>query len=221
MQLRRRQLRRRFRLDPSCVLYLPLYELDGNSFQSKDRYGHLATVTGATWTPRGRKFDGTDDRIIVPNSAPLQITPAITYEFWVNQSVLKDTAVFLSNNVAGVPNVLIRSTNGGFYAVLQSANSQALTIINEASHFTAGAWYHIVVTVSSGVGIAYKNGVQVGTATNALMNSIAMTTQFEIGRDSREVDYLNGYIGEVRIYNRALTVSEILRIYQATRFRYQ
>ena len=50
--------KRRFKLDPSLVLYLPLYELDGSSFRSRDAYGHLATVTGALWTPQGRTLMG-------------------------------------------------------------------------------------------------------------------------------------------------------------------
>src|SRR3990167_5915362 len=52
-----------FGLDPSLVLYLPLWKKDGSSFMSDDAYGHLATVTGATWGSQGRTFDGVDDLI--------------------------------------------------------------------------------------------------------------------------------------------------------------
>ena len=52
-----------FIFDPSLVFYLPLYELDGDSFMSKDAYGHLCTVTGALWTLQGRYYDGVDDLI--------------------------------------------------------------------------------------------------------------------------------------------------------------
>ena len=57
----------RFLLDPSLVLYLPLYQLDGASFMSRDAYGHLGVNYGSTWTPQGRSFDGVDDYVIVPN----------------------------------------------------------------------------------------------------------------------------------------------------------
>ena len=39
-----------FIFDPSLVLYLSLWKLDGDSFMSKDAYGHLCTVTGALYS---------------------------------------------------------------------------------------------------------------------------------------------------------------------------
>ena len=58
-----------FIFDPSLVLYLPLYQLDGASFVSKDAHGHLCSVTGALWRPNGRWFDGTDDTIAADSVA--------------------------------------------------------------------------------------------------------------------------------------------------------
>ena len=57
-------------LDPSVVLWLPLWSetLKGDSFVSKDSYGHTCNVTGATWTSQGRLFSG-NDTIIIPNHA--------------------------------------------------------------------------------------------------------------------------------------------------------
>src|SRR3972149_6505876 len=76
------KVRRKFQYDPSCVLYLPLYELDGASFASRDAYGHLCTVTGATWGLQGRTFNGTSDWINCGTSSIL-VPPQITLEFWL------------------------------------------------------------------------------------------------------------------------------------------
>jgi len=54
------QVKRDFIFDPSLVLYLPLYQLDGWAFMSRDAYGHLCSVTGAKWTPQGRDLDEQD-----------------------------------------------------------------------------------------------------------------------------------------------------------------
>ena len=51
----------RFKYDPSLVLYLPLGELDGDKFMSRDAYGHLCAVTGATWTPNSRRLVDTEN----------------------------------------------------------------------------------------------------------------------------------------------------------------
>ncbi|MFH1105888.1 MAG: LamG-like jellyroll fold domain-containing protein, partial [Candidatus Aenigmatarchaeota archaeon] len=54
-------------------------------------------------------------------------------------------------------------------------------------------------------------GVQIGTATNAGLNSIVMVNSFNLGRQSAGADlnYLNGAIDEVAIWNRALSADEI------------
>ena len=73
-----------FIVDPSLVLYLPLYKKDGSSFVSGEGYGHLGTVSGALWRPNGRYFDGVDDKINLPDVSPLSPTSQITLEAWFN-----------------------------------------------------------------------------------------------------------------------------------------
>ncbi len=213
-------MRRSFIKDPSLILYLPLYKLDGNSFMSQDAYGHLCTVYGATWGIQGRYFI-TDDYILIPNKPSLQIDPAITYEFWVNQSALKSENTWIFNNYANPLSIDLRSVNGDIRCRQYSANGQFVTYSSGDVIFTTGVWYHIVATISSGVLVLYSNSVQVATATNAAMDSIAMTTDFLIGTYNNTSDYFNGYIGELRIYNRALSVLEIQKNYLATKWRYR
>ncbi len=211
--------------DPACVLYLPGYP--GYGSRIKDRaLGNDGTITGATWTrlPSGLwvlSFDGTDDYILVPNKPSLQITPAITYEFWVNQSVLKDYATFISNGLATAPYMTIRSVNGSFQAIFASANGTESTKAGTTNIATVATWFHLAITldVSSGSGVStlYRNGVQNGTQTTANMNSITMTTDYNIGRDNRNDGYLNGYMCGERIYNRVLSASEIANHYNQKR----
>ena len=77
------KLKRSFILDPALRLYLPLWKLDGNSFQSKDAYGHLATVTGATKVLQGFSFDGVDDKITIPHAATLDFGLTSFWEMMV------------------------------------------------------------------------------------------------------------------------------------------
>ena len=60
-----------FIFDPSLVLYLPFYELEGASFASRDAYGHLCIATGTSRRRGARYFDGNDDRLDFPS----KITP--------------------------------------------------------------------------------------------------------------------------------------------------
>src|SRR3990172_13167350 len=92
-------LKDKFIYDPSLVFYVPLYELDGTTFQSKDAYGHLCTVTGALWRPQGRDFDGTDDVISAPDHNALDITGTVTLISWFYPYTTSDGSE--TNQVSG------------------------------------------------------------------------------------------------------------------------
>jgi len=65
------RLNRSIGLDPrvGCILDLPLRYLDGDSFMSRDVYGHVCTPrNGAKWTLRGYHMDGVDDYVEIPDS---------------------------------------------------------------------------------------------------------------------------------------------------------
>ena len=207
-----------FIFDRSLVLYLPLYQLDGASFISKDKHGHLCTVTGALWTPRGRSFDGVDDKIVLPTPAILDITGNVTLEVWVTT----DSISANMDVVSGYDGTDLR-----FHLMFQTVN-----ILNFYSGAAAGGnlasapysahlgnWTH-AVGIYDGDTKIYVNGEYVAKATTPLA-PVTITTAIQLGeRADGTVDFA-GSIGEVRIYNRALTPPEIQHNYLATKWRYR
>ena len=86
------------------------------------------------------------------------------------------------------------------------------------SGLTTGVWYFCTSTYNGTTWTTYLNGTQVQTANAGLS---AVNGFFSIGynRDSAQTLGGNGgggYLGEIRFYNRALTASEVLQIYQRT-----
>ena len=83
-------------------------------------------------------------------------------------------------------------------------------------------WYHLVGTYTGGVGSTfYRNGVLVGT--NSFAGSLNdYGTVLHIGGNvGWNSNYShNAYINVVKVYQRALTSSEILQNYNATRSRF-
>ena len=71
-----------YAFDPSCFLFLPFYRLDGDSFASQDKYGHLFTNRGMTWLPEGNYLDGTACADCPPNSG-LDTARFVTFEAYV------------------------------------------------------------------------------------------------------------------------------------------
>ncbi|MBI2836139.1 MAG: LamG domain-containing protein [Chloroflexi bacterium] len=214
-----------FIYDPSLALYLPLYELDGASFASKDACAHLCTVTGAPWTPQGRTFDGVDDNIRVNTSPVFEFDSAFTLEAWVNLDAnppaVHQWAVEVTNS-GGTQRLGLaarRNTTGYPIGAYNSATSSWI-MANSAA--LLGSYAHIIVVFTAGISAAfYLNGISDGApALGAFPSWAAGATQVYVASISGG-SWLKGFIGEVRIYDRALTPLEVQRNYLATKWRYQ
>ncbi len=217
-----------FIFDPSLVLYLPLYELDGASFMSKDIYGHLCTVTGAIWTPQGRSFDGSDDNVNCGNDTALDIgICGGTFVAWLKPAAVAATyiAVMKGGGGAGSINYRLgidatlldfRADIGGTVRTLTSAGKPVS--VNEWICFSAKLQYlsDLVWTRM----FLYIDGIEYAQATYGSF-PIITTSNLRIGSSDIPNLFYNGVIGEVLIYNRPLTALEIQRNYLATKWRYR
>ena len=211
----------RCRNDPSCVLYLPLHRLDGASFMSKDAYGHLCTVTGAIWAPRGRDFDGSDDNIDCGNDASLNFgVDDFSIEFWIKTTT--PNKLIGGKYQDGDNRWYIQTTaNGMLFMFCEAGGVIYVLDITGLTDITDGEWHHIVIVGDRGNrGWIYLDGQDDTSATQTcLANDMDNTGNFFIG--SYMSSYFPGTIGGVRVYNRALTPIEIQRNYLATKGRYR
>jgi len=216
---------RDFIFDPSLVLYLPLHHLDGASFMSKEAYGHLATVTGALWTPRGRDFDGVDDYINCGHPLSLNFTSEdFSIEAWIKPDSLTSN-----------PNIFAKGsavTEGYFFRLLSDGSGYLCTNQSGAwqlSYFpfgciTTGVWQYVACSRSGAVVKIYKDGIDVTTNPGTHLDPVSAPTRdavIGIHPDKVQTELFDGLIGEVRIYNRALTPLGIQHNYLATKWRYQ
>jgi len=219
-----------FVFDPSLVLYLPLWKLDGASFMSDDAYGRTCTVTGALWRPNSRAFDG-DDYIALPNFLHTYGTGTIMA--WVKLSQITgalgilgmyvdtDNRVVLSYQGTGETNqntFTYSARVGGGWRM--GAYTDTWTSTTE--------WVNVAATFDGTTITTYLNGVA-GANTQAgdyWWDDMGTHIDTAIGR-VRTSDvpaysyYFRGQIGEVLIYNRALTPIEMQHNYLATKWRYR
>lgn len=211
------------------VLYLPLWALKDSPFKSVDAYGHTCTPSGTTiyWTPPGWSFGGANEKGTIPNHASLNFgTGECSFEYWGKCDAL---------NVGGAHNhilgkLLSGTTYDGYsmgldddgYAKFQwrsgTVNYESLGNVD-----LTGVWHHHV-GFRNAVGIYnYINGVLVGSNLNAgvqgdVDNAELLTIAQE--RSGATAENWDGLIGEIRIYNRALSTGEITHNYNCTKFRY-
>jgi hypothetical protein len=87
--------------------------------------------------------------------------------------------------------------------------------------FTNGEWHYLVSIRSGSTHILYGDGIT-STISNTVTNgSLSSAGKILIASEyNNATSFYNGNIGQVQIYNRALSQQEILQNFNATRFRY-
>ena len=77
-------------------------------------------------------------------------------------------------------------------------------------------WHHLTATHQDNTIAVYRDGILQGTESKFPINYGSF--KFNIGRASRNRDFnhrtFNGVIDDIRIYNRALSGEEIVRLYK-------
>lgn len=169
-------------------------------------------MSGATRTASGKfgraiSFNGTNNYVSVPNSASLRLANGMTLEAWVNMTGGQSwRTVILKERPSGMSYALYaqNSSNrpvGQIYVnAEQSAQGSAAVPLN--------TWTHLATTYDGATQKLYVNGIQV--ISRAQTGSIFLSTGLlKIGGNAIWGEWFRGVIDEVRIYNRALSTSEI------------
>jgi hypothetical protein len=156
-------------------------------------------------------FDGVDD-YTTGSLSTLNINE-YTLDVWVNVTVRSIGGSAISTNGTGSQGSLtfIQIGGGGIFPW------QFNTVVTDGA--STGVWYHVVGTQTTTTQTIYLNGV-LKTSGNAVSS---LGTQYTVGtrydRVAQSV-YFNGKIAATKIYNRALSSTEILQNYNAQKSRF-
>jgi len=179
------------------------------------------TIYGATWTTTAKSggyalsFDGIDDYVEIPDEPSLNPTNAITLECWVRLNAFTgDEQRFITKigvEPAWAPqyHLIWNEYLDQFHFMIGIGGTEYSVFGVTAS---TGVWYHVVGTYDGSTMKLYVDGVEVDSA--AVSGAIdVVATPVYLGKRVDNVEYLNGILDEVRIYNRALSADEIAERY--------
>jgi len=190
--------------------------------QFADSTAYDGTVNGATFQSNGGvtdfengansgafDFDGSNDNIATA-SIPYN-TDSITVSLWVN---MDDTngGRYIGRNVSDDYRTLLISNKEAGTTEFLLGNGDDFDGVTPSFDPPVGTYTHLAMTGDNGSLAAYIDGSQVGTGTYP---STTVTSELGIGQTA-DREFTNGQIDDVRIYNRALTASEVSDIYNAT-----
>jgi hypothetical protein len=96
-------------------------------------------------------------------------------------------------------------------ALSSTGNSADFVELLKYYSLNTGTWYHLAVTYNLSTGIAefFLNGASLGTATGGPTTLTNGSTEFNIGREPANGQYMDGIIDEVRVWNTLRTEAEI------------
>ncbi|MBI2439308.1 MAG: hypothetical protein HYV45_01755 [Candidatus Moranbacteria bacterium] len=198
-------------------------DVSGTTAYDRSGQGNNGTLIGGTAVYPGKvgqalSFDAIDDQVSISDNASLDISGDVTISVW-----LKPTASLVG--YAAHPIAKLTSTSDANYVLYYfgttSGTDKQLTFyanrggtwntISGSHVATLGEWVHIAVsyTTASG-GQLYVNGVATGSLTGS--GALATNSADLFFGDSSSTVF-PGLMDEVRIYNRALSASEIQSLY--------
>jgi hypothetical protein len=184
-------------------------ETSGISLIDASGNTNTGTINGATRVQgkfgKALAFDGTNAVVTVNDSPSLDLPTALTLEAWVNPTLINgDYQSVISKPMdaafSAISYVLHGASRPNGVPLLGLAGSA--TNLSAPAVLPTNAWSHLAGTYDGSTMRLYVNGVQVASQPHA--GAITTSTQpLSIGLGWA------GLIDEVRIYDRALSASEI------------
>jgi len=191
-----------------------------------DTTDYSASVNGATFQASGGvtdiqtgpnsgvfDFDGVDDGLTatLPTFAQLSICVWVNWDN-LNSDFLGPIDTLKDANGSGTHQFTIHADGGGTDRIVCITPAGRVTFTT----VTAGEWFHLAATYDGTTVTTYVNGTQANTGTGSFT---AELTEFGIGRRDSPKDFdviTDGRIDDVRIYDSALSDSQINQIYLNT-----
>ena len=206
------------------------YPGSGTVWRDKSGNGNDGTLTnGPTFISDDGGaivFDGSNDVVELPAANTILDDTYYTLECWVKSSddgtSSGQYATFIGTRV-GKNASLVRDSNGARVTFLFDTVAEGNTNLVGTSTVFDQSWHHIVGTFDNGVGKLYVDGVLENTATKTAPADLSSESSviFGIGRDPASVSRIfSGKISIGRVYNQALSASEVQQNYNALKGRF-
>ena len=199
---------------PGLVAAYGFDETSGSIVGDSSGNSNSGSITGAARIVAGKyggalSFNGSSNLVSVPDSNSLDLTSGMTLEAWVKPTTLGAfKTVVLKEAPGDLSYGMYASSAYGGSGVSRPSAWIAGTDVGATTALPTGAWSHLAATYDRTSFKLYINGTQV--ASKAFTGAITPSTgALKIGGNSIWGEYFNGQIDEIRVYNRALSPSEI------------
>lgn len=201
-------------VEDGLVAFYAFDEGSGKTANDVTGNGHSGTFEGAPKWVDGKfnsalEFDGEDDYVVVKDNDALDFTNKVTMMAW-----------FSPNDDLTQRRLMVK--NDSIFVIFDFGDTKSIDFLTKptnefaestTNNWTIGEWYHFAGTFDGKTLKVYVNGKLEGEKPNPV-DILPSDKDLWIGGDDygRPTDLFPGKIDEVRIYDKVLTESEILRV---------
>ena len=193
--------------------------LDKNPTATKNNGTKTGTLPVTGKFGQALKFNGSSSNIDLGAGSSLQLTHTGTLSAWVKRSSTGTHDVVISNNsfrldrngyLLGILNS--DSTNKIVFEISNGATTNQLQ--SDLTITADGLWHHIVGTWDGSTLRVYRDGVEGPNTISQAIDAVSGTYNPYVGRDGEgNAYYFDGGVDDARIYNRALSATEVASLY--------
>jgi len=184
--------------------------------------GNHGDINGAKWTDEhsaswALEFDGENDYVDLGDPDVLEPTDEITVSFWfkstttatAGQSAVRHDGHFTP----------LQLTSGGDGRAVVFIGGTTYTAPFDWSNWNDGGWHFYVAIFDSTAGTKiYIDDMTTPVATDSTTGTLDTTSKpWQLGRAEYNSEYWKGVLGSVRFYDRAISESERVDIYEHTK----
>jgi hypothetical protein len=202
------------------VGYWKMDEGNGNSFVDNSAKGNNAAIlnpSGINWTSgkigQSAVFSGNLGAYgSVPHNPSIDITDQITITAWIRPNAIENKGILTKLNGDGYE-LRIFSDGKLEFRINRASAGTTYKLTSKGNYVADGkTWTHVAVTFNGTNSTIYINGSQDNSQTYQTTKIISTDGNLTIGSVGAGNRW-NGLLDEIRLYDRALTPSEILNIY--------
>ena len=209
---------------------LALYEFEGNANDTGGTYNGTATnvvyneydgtASNVTYSTgkfgQAAVFNGSSSYIDLGNNSSNN-NSTFSVSLWFNTSGHSSTATLINNGGAN------SQETGYFLGLLSSGylrfNSTGVGSIDGSVNYADGNWHNVVMTLNNGAYNIYVDGntTPVISGTGAFTTTATRPTWIgKFSHSTANIEYWDGKIDQVRIYDKAISAADVTTLYNET-----
>jgi hypothetical protein len=144
----------------------------------------------------------------VPHNASINITKQITISAWIRPADKLGRQIISKGGTDGYELLTLKSGKVEFRFNRESNGSTYSLISNKSYPSDGKTWLHLTATFNGTKSVIYFNGVQDISKTYTSTTIKSNTSELQIGA-RKGTNQWSGALDEIRLYNRALTATEV------------